>query len=83
MFKIHSVLVAIALAGSSSVVFAQALPTTAPAPAEVVPTPPSSGKVMTAKALGATYESFIDIGWTDVTLIEHGMMEPPGGNMPF
>jgi len=54
-----------------------------PIPAKVVPTSPSSGKVMTAKALGATYESFIDLGWTDVTLIEHGMMEPPGGDMPF
>jgi len=39
MFKIRSMFVAFALAGSTSVVFAQALPTTAPAPANNPTTP--------------------------------------------
>lgn len=32
-------------------------------------------KTMTAKANGATYESFKDLGWTDAQLIEHKYLE--------
>lgn len=49
--------------------------------APVPPAPPAApvpaaapAKVMTAKANGATYESFITNGWTDVMLVEHGYM---------
>lgn len=37
---------------------------------------------MTAKAAGATYESMIAAGWTDLTLVEHGYMVPAGGAIP-
>lgn len=49
--------------------------------APVPPAPPAApvpaaapAKVMTAKAGGATYESFIANNWTDVMLVEHGYM---------
>lgn len=48
-----------------------------PAP-PAAPAPPV-GRQMTAKAAGASYESFIAQGWTDELLIAHGMMLPPGG----
>lgn len=51
------------------------------APAPTAPAPPAPGPVhqMTEKAAGATYEAMIAAGWTDETLIAHGMMVPPGG----
>jgi len=67
--------------------FAPAVPvpaavTVVPAPAPTPPaypeilTPPipAVGKTITAKANGATYEQLISIGWTDDTLVEHGLM---------
>ena len=48
MYKIHSLVAALALAGSASVVFAQALPTTAPAPAD---NPTTAEKVALGKML--------------------------------
>lgn len=52
----------------------------APAPAFVAPPPPAvpaapAGPRMTAKANGATYESFRAGGWTDDLLRQHGYME--------
>jgi hypothetical protein len=29
---------------------------------------------LTAKAAGATYDQLLAVGWTDATLIQHGMM---------
>lgn len=49
-----------------------AVPAPAPAPA-----PAAAAPVMTAKAGGASYESFIERGWTDAQMIEHGYMEKP------
>ena len=43
---------------------------TPPAP----PAPPAPARQMTAKANGATYESFIAAGWDDATLVREGMM---------
>jgi hypothetical protein len=40
-------------------------------PAAAMPPPV---RQMTAKAAGATYESFIGAGWTDQTLVQHGYM---------
>lgn len=55
-------------------------------PAAVVPppppAPPTAQKQLTEKAQGQTYESLIAAGWTDATLIENGLMLPPGGVMP-
>lgn len=51
---------------------AAAVPAPAPAPA-----PASAAPVMTAKAGGASYESFVERGWTDAQMIEHGYMEKP------
>lgn len=48
MYKIHSLVAALALVGSTSVVFAQALPTTAPAPAD---NPTTAEKVALGKML--------------------------------
>ncbi len=47
-----------------------------PAPAILTPpVPPATpAKQMTALAQGATYEQMIAAGWTDQTLIQHGMM---------
>ena len=33
-------------------------------------------KVMTDKALGYSYDQMIEQGWNDLSLIDHGMMEP-------
>lgn len=41
-----------------------------------VPAAPVVAKVMTALCQGATYEQMIANGWTDATLIQHGMMVP-------
>ncbi len=52
-------------------------PVAAPNPAFLgVPPPPPAAPVrnMTAKAAGASYEQLIAAGWTDATLLQHGMM---------
>lgn len=57
----------------------------APAPVSVTPPPPAypeiltppspvTGKTLTAKAAGASYEQLIAAGWTDDLLVQHGMM---------
>lgn len=52
--------------------------TAPPPPVTEVPAPPAAVveqvKVMTEKAGAATYETFIEQGWTDETLIEQGYM---------
>jgi hypothetical protein len=53
---------------------APALPS---APAPTAPAFAPSAKVMTAAANGATYEAMIANGWTDATLVQHGMMLAP------
>lgn len=50
------------------------VPPPAAAPAPVVAAPV---KQLTAKANGASYQSYIDAGWTDETLVEHGYMDAP------
>lgn len=56
-----------------------ALPTTS-APVTAVPAPPSPtaiaspSKAMTAKAAGASYESFIAGGWTEANMVAQGYM---------
>ena len=62
-------------------------PIAAPAAAPVVAAPPPIAppaapivvaepvKTMTAKAAGASYESFIAQGWTDIQMIDNGYME--------
>lgn len=46
-----------------------------PPPPAVAPPPPApAARQMTAAAGGATYEAMITGGWTDVTLVQHGMM---------
>jgi hypothetical protein len=47
-----------------------AVPAAPPAP----PAPPAVTPQMTAKAAGATYESFIKGGWTDELMRQHGMI---------
>lgn len=47
--------------------------TAAPPPPPAAPVAPV-GRQMTAKANGVTYEAFIAGGWSDATLIAHGMM---------
>jgi hypothetical protein len=54
-------------------------PPSAPTPP---PAPAAPVKQMTAKANGATYESFVASGWTDVQMIEQGYLLPPGGVTP-
>jgi hypothetical protein len=51
----------------------------ATAPAAPVPEVAAEPRpvVMTAKAAGATRQQFIDTGWTDDQLVEHGYMEAP------
>lgn len=44
-----------------------------PPPADDAPPPPNEPQ-MTAKAAGKPYQSFIDKGWTDVTLRQHGYL---------
>ncbi|MCP4088696.1 MAG: hypothetical protein GY746_02740 [Gammaproteobacteria bacterium] len=45
-------------------------------PAHVeLPAPPAQEKVLTEKAGTTTYEGFIEAGWSDNQLIEHGYME--------
>lgn len=54
------------------------------------PAPPAAGpaviappaRVMLAPANGATYESLIAAGWTDATLIQHGLMAAPVASVP-
>jgi hypothetical protein len=46
----------------------------APSPGFLAPPPPPPAKQLTAKAQGATYEALIAAGWTDATLLQHGMM---------
>lgn len=57
---------------------APAAPAASPAPpvpgAPPLPTAPA-GKVMLPAAQGATYEQLIAAGWTDATLVQHGMMQ--------
>lgn len=59
-------------------------PTGAVAPPPAAPAPPPAAPVhqMTPAANSATYEQMIAAGWTDETLIQHGMMLPPGGAAP-
>lgn len=62
-----------------------AAPVPAPVPAPMAPPAapvPQPQHVMTAAAQGATYEAMIAAGWTDETLIQNGMMQPPGGVAP-
>lgn len=40
------------------------------------PAPAPAGPVMLPAANGATYEAMIAAGWTDATLVQHGMMAP-------
>lgn len=40
-------------------------------------------KVMTPAAGGLTYEQMIAAGWTDATLLEHGMMQPRAVNPDY
>jgi len=56
-------------------------PPVAPAPPAAPAAPPAApaGPQMTAKAGGATYESFKKSGWTDEAMIQQGYMLPPGG----
>lgn len=51
-------------------------PPVAPAPGMVPPPVPPAApqRIMTAKAAGAPYESFVAGGWTDEMLIQHGYM---------
>ena len=56
--------------------------TTASAPppppnAQDAPPPPPPEKIMTAAANGATYESYIEAGWTDQQMIDNGLLTPP------
>jgi len=51
----------------------------APATPEAVAEPEP---VMTAKAAGATRQQFLDTGWTDDQLVEHGYMEMPAKAAP-
>lgn len=44
-------------------------------PGAGIPTPPP-GRVMLPAAQGATYEQLIAKGWTDATLVQHGLMAP-------
>lgn len=62
---------------------APAAPLVAPSPAVTAPPPSapsvppvtiSPSRAMTAKAGGATYESFVGAGWTDAQMIEQGFM---------
>lgn len=46
----------------------------APPPPVVAPAAPA--RVMLPPAGGATYEAMIAAGWTDATLVQHGMMAP-------
>lgn len=50
---------------------AMPMPPALPVPA--VP-PAAPARQMTAKAGGASYEAFIEQGWTDATLVQHGYM---------
>lgn len=53
-----------------------AQPQAAPPQPAAAPAPPQpAAPVMTAKAAGVPYESFIAQGWTDATLVEHGYMQ--------
>lgn len=54
---------------TAAVVAAPAVPTTPP-----VPTPVSPSKQMTAKAGGASYESFIAGGWSEAQMIAQGYL---------
>lgn len=45
-----------------------------PPPAVAPPSPAPAARQMTAAAGGATYEAMIAGGWTDITLIQNGMM---------
>jgi len=57
-----------------------AAPTPAPAPAPVpapVPAAPAPTLIMTAKANGASYESFVAQGWTDAMMVEQGYAVAP------
>lgn len=60
---------------------AAAVPSPPVPPAPGVPAPPA-GKVMTPAANGATYESHVAAGWSDVQMIEAGLLTAPGGVVP-
>jgi hypothetical protein len=50
----------------------------APAPPAPAPTPPAAPvRVMLPAAGGASYEAMLAAGWTDATLVAHGMMQGP------
>lgn len=44
------------------------------APAAPAAPPAAPARAMTAKAAGATYETFVAVGWNDQTLVQHGYM---------
>lgn len=56
-------------------------PAAAPAPGGA-PTPPAVGLVMTDKAGGATYQSFVDKNWTDDAMIAQGYATKPAAPAP-
>lgn len=65
--------------------FSLPINTTPASPALVPPPPPHPGilsppliadKILTAKAQGASYDQLIANGWTDLTLIQHGLLQP-------
>jgi hypothetical protein len=68
-------------------------PAAAVTPPPAMPAAPTAGRVMLPAAGGATYEQMVAAGWTDATLVQHGMMSapaaapvpaplPPGGSAP-
>lgn len=44
--------------------------------APLAPPPAAPARQMTAKAQGHTYEQLLSAGWTDATLVQHGLMLP-------
>lgn len=61
---------------------AAASPAAPPPPAAPAPAAPPAGRVMLPAANGATYEALIAAGWTDDTLVQHGMMQAPAPAAP-
>lgn len=51
------------------------VPPAMPSPSSPPPPPAAPARVMLAAANGATYEQMIAAGWTDETLVAHGMMQ--------
>lgn len=65
---------AVAVVPHTAILTPPAAPVSPPVPPRPPAAPAAPARTLTAKAGGASYEALLGAGWTDATLVEHGLM---------